>query len=195
MAFDAAGVFKVGNTTLNSSFKVTIPAYDIALPEINSSSPVIMPITVSASIIINWLERGIYVEFADGASVAEKLLFFLLEYNRYALTENKNIKNASPPYIIAYNAQNMLTRMLNHVEVREKIRKEDEVPFKRRLYKGIPHSTENKALLAQKGSSGKGKTKESTALEDLHAYDIFAPQEDEEVPGDTNVFSTIAFDS
>jgi hypothetical protein len=191
MAFDENGVFRVGKTTLDTPLQITIPAYDYELPEINSSSPIIMPMYVPLKYIINWLERGIYIDFTKKESDAEKVLYFILEYNQFAVNYNKKIKGRNgEPLKIAYNAQNMLCKMFNYSELLIKKKEAGEIPFKFNRYKGINHSEENKERMKQRIS--KAKSIENVVNNAVHAYDIFAPDIPIEIPEYEN-FKDIGF--
>jgi hypothetical protein len=65
MEFNRNGGLKVGNTLLSTPMRIRIPEYGYELPEINSSSPIPIPMYTSVANIINWLDMGINVEFID----------------------------------------------------------------------------------------------------------------------------------
>jgi hypothetical protein len=59
------GEFLVGKTKLSTLIEIRIPEYGYDLPEIHSSSPIPLPMYASVANVINWLERGINVEFCN----------------------------------------------------------------------------------------------------------------------------------
>lgn len=91
MNFNNNGDFIVGKTTLDTRFKVRVLTYEVSLPEINSYGPIATPVSVSVSTIINWLERGIILDFSN-IKEEESVYYFLLEYNKYANQINNEEK-------------------------------------------------------------------------------------------------------
>jgi hypothetical protein len=131
-----SGEFAVGNLNLSSLMKVEIPEYGHDLPEIHSSSPIIYPLAIPISIIINWLERGIGVVFVNKDEDIPRLLVFVTEYNLFASEENKRRPDTLQPLRFAYNAEDRLKRMTSKaIEFREQ-ELEEKVPFKKRIFKG-----------------------------------------------------------
>jgi hypothetical protein len=195
------GGFKVGNTTLQTPLKIRITDYGYELPEINASTPLSMPIYAKAAFIINWLERGINVEFADIKS-EERLFFFITEYNRFANEENKKIDNVENHYKLALNAQERLYKELDFKHVL-KIKKEiQSSPFEMKLYKGIPKTSPNRVDKDIKKDSLK-KSKSSKNIKavykdrpvgpgDSHAFDIFS-QNPETLLIEKDAFPDIVF--
>jgi hypothetical protein len=186
MEFSKDGKLKVGNTTFSSLFQIRIPEYGYELPEINSSSPIIMPMFNSVANIINWLERGIYVEFHDKKD-AEKIFFFIMEYNRFAEGENKKIDNIDDQYNIAANAQMRLFKIIDYKHYVEKMKADEEIPFKHNPFKGIKkHSDKEQISSSYKNPFVKRvkqgiKKKQQLNLpvpDDIFAYDLFKPSPD-----------------
>jgi hypothetical protein len=186
MDFTKDGKLKVGNTTLSSLVKITVPDYDWELPEIHSSSPITIPMYNSVSSIINWLERGINIDFCNKED-ADKVFFFVLEYNRFAEKENKKIDNIDDQYKLVYKAQEKLFRMIGYKNCVEKRKADDEIPFKHNLYKGIKRegneqvSTSYKNPFMTKNNktfTNKGKKETAPFQDGIFAYDIFGANPD-----------------
>jgi hypothetical protein len=183
MEFTKNGSFKVGNTTLQTPIQIRIPEYGYELPEIHASSPLSMPIYTAVANIINWLERGIAVEFCDSKN-AERVLFFIMEYNRFAREENKKIENAEEHYKIALNAQNILYSQINYKHDLIERSADEKVPFGSNLYKGIKKSRENDKISLyknpfmrkNKNTNEPSKKKDITPLKpgDVYAFDVFS---------------------
>ena len=80
--FDSDGNFCVGTTTIETMFKVSVLDYNAPLPEVHAVGPLVTPQNVKVAYILNWIERGLCVDF-ENKSDEEKLLYFVLEYNKY----------------------------------------------------------------------------------------------------------------
>jgi hypothetical protein len=190
MDFTESGIFKVGNTTLSTPIRIRIPEYGYELPEIHSSSPIPMPMYTKLENIINWLDRGIDIDFCGSKENLEKVFYFVLEYNRFIQEENKKITDLNDHYRPALNAQERLYRMIDYKSFVETKKAKNEVPFKKSLYKGIPHSGEGidvtqsyKNPFLKKKNKSKGPLsqvpyEEPIAPEETHAYDIFSSLRD-----------------
>jgi hypothetical protein len=198
MGFDAQGIFKVGNTTLKTLMRVRIPDYGYDLPEINASSPMIMPIMARVKYIINWLERDIRVDFVNGMKDAQKLMFFLLEYNLYAAEANKHNDDIDTQLTVAINAQSYLMRELNYQDTIGERKSAEKVPFKRSIYKKI-----NRRKLGQIPYTGKfNKPKDAKNQPipevfkpgDVFAFDIFGEVPDPQVADSSSFFRSVKFD-
>jgi hypothetical protein len=186
MEITEKGEFKVGNTKLSTPIMIRIPDYGYELPEIHSSSPIPLPMYTQVANIINWLERGIDVEFCNKRIDMERVFFFILEYNRFVKEENKKIDDIDRQYKLANIAQSRLYQRLNFDNVKEKRKADEDIPFKRKLFKnnlnknnsnGIQSSYRNPYIDKQ------NKTKENLVLEtinphDSYAYDVFTPLQD-----------------
>jgi hypothetical protein len=182
MEFTTDGEYKVGNTTSSTPIQIRIPEYGYELPEINSSSPIPIPIYTSVANIINWLDRGINVEFCDKKN-AEKVFFFILEYNRYAENENKKIDNIDEKYKVASNAQTVLFRMIDFKNYTEKKKADEEIPFKHNLFKKnknqqssqFTSSYNNPNMKRNNQINSDNKPNETLSPLEITAYDIFSP--------------------
>jgi hypothetical protein len=204
MEFTKDGGFKVGETTLKTPIKVRVPDYGYELPEIHASSPLSMPVYTPMANVINWIERGINVEFCD-AKGAEKTFFFIMEYNRFAKEENKKIESPEDQYRLVLNAQNRLYRELNfkHNENEKKV--EESVPFISSLYKGNKQtSSENNSIRSSYNNPYINKSKPSKKKQkaikerqlsptNVRAFDMFVPKPDSLLV-DPDTFVDIAFD-
>ena len=174
------GEFVVGNLKLKTPLRITIPEYGHELPEIHSSTPVISPIYASVANIINWLERGIYVEFCNKKLDAERVLFFIFEYNKFAKEENKKINDAYSRYKLALNAEEKLCNILKYTYTAEDNTHEDHNPFKKKIFKGIKKNLNNTYSSSYKNPFSKNKVKPKDKLidpVDIRAFDIFRPSE------------------
>jgi hypothetical protein len=189
MEFTKEGKLKVGNTTFSSIFQIRIPEYGQELPEIHSSSPIIMPMYNSVANIMNWLEREIYIEFCNKED-AEKVFFFIIEYNRFAVSENKKIDNIEEQYKIASKAQDRLTAILDYRHYIEKKKADEEIPFKNNLFKGIKRnkgkeqiSSSYKNPFIKRGKEGMKKKQRVSQVspDDIFAYDLFKPSPDVDI--------------
>jgi hypothetical protein len=184
MEITSDGEFKVGNTKLSTPIMIRVPDYGYELPEIHSSSPISLPMYTSVANIINWLERGIDVEFCNKRIDMERVFFFILEYNRFVKDENKNIDDIDKQYKIANVAQSRLYQRLDFNNMKEKKEADVNIPFKKNLFKkkigknrGIASSyrnpyNENKDKKQQKANTGPFNPN------DVYAYDAFAPMQD-----------------
>jgi hypothetical protein len=198
MEFTKDGTFKVGNTTLSTPIQIRIPDYGYELPEIHASSPLSMPTYISVANIINWLERGINIDFCDQNNM-ERVFFFIMEYNRFAKEENKKFDDDKDHYRLALNAQNRLFRDINYKhEINNK--KADEVsPFKVKPYKRTAnayssdyknsYSRKQKALMPE---SMKKKKVKPISPENVYAFDIFTSNPDT-LLAESDPFSDIDF--
>jgi hypothetical protein len=185
MEFTDNGLLKVGNTTLSTPIQIRIPVYGYELPEINSSSPISMPIYTSVSNIINWIERGIDVEFSD-LKDREKVFFFVLEYNRFVQKENKKIEDPDRQLRPATNAEQNLFKRIDYTSYINKKEADGMIPFKRKPFKGIIKS-ENKGQVSSSyknpgikdklfGRTMAGKKEAPVVTPDeSRAYDLFIP--------------------
>jgi hypothetical protein len=201
MEITSKGDFKVGNTTLSTPILIRIIEYGHELPEIHSSSPVSVPMYVPVAHIINWLERDIGVEFCDKKDM-ERVFFFLLEYNRFAQDTNKKIDDIEKHYKVAMKAQTNLYRALDYNNFMETKKAEEEIPFKKKLFKnssprkGIVSSYRNPFLdkkLKNKESPDQKIEREYFNPGNSFAYDMFAPVFDRTTP-ETGSFYDVELD-
>jgi hypothetical protein len=191
------GDFKVGNTKLSTPILIRIPEYGHELPEIHSSSPISLPMYAAVAHIINWLERDIGVEFCNPKDM-ERVLFFLLEYNRFAQEANKKIDDIEQQYKIVMKAQSNLYRTLdfnNYVETRKA---KEEIPWKKNLYKGSSQIKNNissykNPFMEKRTNKGQNTKQEYYNPGDSFAYDIFAPVADSVSP-EKNSFNDVELD-
>ena len=84
--FDSKGEFCVGDTTIQTTFRIKVNDYEVELPEIHAFGPTGFQ-DIRLAYIINWVERGIIVEF-ENIKEEEKATFFVIEYNKYAKQVN-----------------------------------------------------------------------------------------------------------
>lgn len=126
--------FKVGNTSFNTHFMITIPDYGEPVPECNTTAPIIYPANVALWKIVNMIERGLHVQFED-KKAPEKIYFFLTEYNRVAAEINNRSEQVLNP--IASKAEEYFRLKLNYqAAVEDKARKIEEEqtnPFAKRI--------------------------------------------------------------
>jgi hypothetical protein len=189
MEFNDKGEFKVGNTTLSTPIKIRIPEYGYELPEIHSSSPISMPIYVKVAYIINWLERGINIDFCGDKGSTERVFFFVMEYNRYVQEENKKIEDIESHYRPALNAQARLYRTIDFKNYLETKKENETIPFKVNPFKGIPSNNEagsnndNDRIYQNPLKSKNKKSKDVLKVpyekpitpDEVYAYDAFEP--------------------
>jgi hypothetical protein len=185
MEFTDNGLLKVGKTTLSTPVQIRIPVYGYELPEINSSSPIPMPMYTSVSNIINWLERGIDVEFSDNKD-REKVFFFVLEYNRFVLKENKKIEDPDKQLRPATNAEQNLFKRIDFTSYINKKEADGMIPFKRKPFKGkVKPENKGQVSTSYKNPNIKNKLfggiaagiREAAIVtpEESRAYDLFTP--------------------
>lgn len=88
--------FKLGNTTLNSLFDITIPYnYGDPVPECHSHAPIGTPFKQPLYNIINMISRGLKVQ--PTLEDSEKIYYFLVAYNKQAIEMNKSLgENVNP---------------------------------------------------------------------------------------------------
>jgi hypothetical protein len=184
MEFTSDGRFKVGDTTLKSPMRIRIPDYGHELPEIHATSPLSMPIYTSAANVVNWLERGIIVEFCNSKD-AERLFFFLMEYNRFVKEENKKIESIDGQYRLALKAQKILYSEINYKSNVDEKEINGKVPFISTHYKGIrkdvPHDDanirRNPFMRKNKKANGLNNDKEKNPVltpGSVYAFDVFS---------------------
>lgn len=89
--------FKLGDTTLDSTFFITIPEYGVPIPECNSHGPIGYPIRQPLYNIINMIERGLHVQMSN--EDAEKMFLFVNMYNKMAMETNKEAGEVLNPLI------------------------------------------------------------------------------------------------
>ena len=110
--FNSTGEFCVGDTTIQTTFRVKVNDYEVELPEIHAFGPTGFQ-DIRLAYIINWVERGIIVEF-ENIKEEEKATFFIIEYNKYA--KQVNDEEGKVVYRLALVAQNWLIRDLHWEE-------------------------------------------------------------------------------
>jgi len=105
--------FKVGNTTFESIFQMNLPYnYGDAVPECHSHCPISAFFYASIPQIINFINRGLCVNLKDDND-AEKIYFFLTEYNKQAARYNKELGEEANP--LALEAEKFFLNKLRHV--------------------------------------------------------------------------------
>lgn len=190
--FDEKNEFTVGNTKLSTPFRVTIPDYGYELTEINSSSPISIPSYFKAEYIVNWIERGLHVQFAS-VKEEEKLFFFLLEYNNYAKEYNASVGTTELPYTpvtLAY-----MSKQLKYKEVVETVEQNADNPFVRKN-RGLQTPARTTRAIEYKRSSAivdkfSKKKKAELVVESLkkpsevRMYDVFSMVEEQVLPVST----------
>ena len=126
--------FRVGNTTFNSHYFITIPDYGVQIPECHSSGPIINPICVSLTTILNFIERGLHPQFKDETK-CESIYYFLVEYNNAARKINNEAGEILNP--IAEKAEDYFLTKLNSKEAltRQRERAESNNPFTKKIIK------------------------------------------------------------
>ena len=126
--------FKVGNTTFSSHYFITIPDYGVPIPECHSTGPIINPICVSLTTILNFIERGLHPQFKDETK-CESIYYFLVEYNDAARKINNEAGEILNP--IAQKAEDYFLMKLNSKEamVRQRERAESNNPFTKKIVK------------------------------------------------------------
>jgi hypothetical protein len=171
--------FEVGNLVLSTPIKIRIPDYGYDLPEINSSSPISIPIYASVANIINWLERGISIEFCNKDVDGNRVLLFVTEYNKFASENNKNIKDVDKQHRLALNAEDRLRRMMDFSYFQKKKKTEEAIPFKKRIFKKPKNSSAVISSSYQDASVNKyfrpSRNGNINNTREVRAYDIFAP--------------------
>ena len=126
--------FKVGNTSFKSHYFITIPDYDVLIPECHSSGPIINPICVSLTTIVNFIERGLHPQFKD-ESKCESIYYFLVEYNAMAKKINAEAGEMLNP--VAQKAEEYFLLKLNYKEsvAKQKENIENANPFTKKIVK------------------------------------------------------------
>ncbi len=89
--------FRLGDTTLDSTFYITIPDYGVPIPECNSHGPIGYPIRQPLCNIINMIERGLHVQMSN--EDAEKMYLFINMYNKVAMEANKEAGEMINPVV------------------------------------------------------------------------------------------------
>ena len=200
--FDSKGEFCVGDTTIQTTFRVKVNDYEVELPEIHAFGPTGFQ-DIRLAYIINWVERGIIVEF-ENIKEEEKATFFIIEYNKYA--KQVNDEEGKVVYRLALVAQNWLIRDL-HWEERIQGAKQSDTshaikdkpkinPFKPLIHRDSSKTISKtgkytndtiRARFAQKNNAAKQVDALKKQLE-MHDFDIFSQnmQEPDEI-GATNI--------
>lgn len=105
--------FKVGNTTFDSMFQINMPFnYGEAVPECHTHCPITTFFYASVSDIVNYINRGLRVNLKDDSD-AEKIFFFLTEYNKMASKYNKDLGEEANP--LALEAEKFFLTKLKHI--------------------------------------------------------------------------------
>lgn len=188
--FDADGNFCVGTTTIETMFRVTVLDYNVPLPELHCTGPIISPQNVKVAYIINWIERGLCVEF-EKKEDEEKLLYFVLAYNKYA----KDVNDLEQKSVLklALASQKWLILDLHWTnKIDTEISKNDPTkvnPFAKRVHRNsyvAQKAVYNNDTIKAKFSKKKKENQLQDALKhqlESHDYDIFAstPQDIDEI--------------
>jgi hypothetical protein len=182
--FDNNGDFIVGNTTLETSYDVTVGDYGVPLPEVHSTSPMIYPMGVKVKTIINWIERGLHVDFVNQKD-KENVMYFVLEYNSYSKSVNeKNNKMILKP---AKRCQDTLMRSLNWNLKQEEQKAEttsknpfiSKIKFDHRAYdRSLAESSETSSTVLSRINKKKNPTKtihlDNKRPTDVKLYDMYS---------------------
>lgn len=189
--------FKIGNTDFNTRFFITVPDYGVSIPECHTSGPIIYPISVQLTDIINMIERGIHVQFED-KDAPERIYFFLKKYNEVATEANNRCGQDLNPIITT--SLEYIKLKLNFID-NSKDKEEDESnPFTKRIlttssnkYKGNRYTNES---IANRFKRNKKKTIEDKPASEHKMFEMFADStfvgEDGSLnTGDTEIFSPV----
>lgn len=125
--------FKVGDTTFDTMYSMNLPYnYGDPVPECHSHCPIGVFFYATVSQIINFINRGLIVNLEDDND-AEKIYFFLTEYNKQAAKANKELGEEANP--LALDAEQFFLKKLNHVitEIRDADELENNNPFNKRI--------------------------------------------------------------
>lgn len=195
--FDSKGNFCVGEVYIDSTFDITVADYEVALPEIHSFGPMISPQPIRVSVIINWIERGLHVEFQK-RSDEEAVLFFVMEYNKYA--KYVNDADGKVTYKLAVASERWLKMDLNwnnETRAQDKPISRQDNPFVKRVHSnsGVmmakPKVYNNESVRAKFSKTKNKKITDVLMKQSFkHDYDIFAnsPQ-DPDIPGMNSIMS------
>lgn len=105
--------FKVGDTTFESIFQINLPYnYGDPVPECHSHCPISHFFYASVARIINFINRGLIVNLKDDND-AEKIFFFLTEYNKQAAKYNRELGEEANP--LALEAEKFFLTKMKHV--------------------------------------------------------------------------------
>lgn len=171
--------FKVGNTTFNSHYFITIPDYGVSIPECHSTGPIINPICVPLTTIVNFIERGLHPQFKD-ESKCESIYYFLVEYNLAAAKINNEAGEILNP--IAQKAEDYFLMKLNYNDAmtRKRERAESNNPFTKKIVKsntdiiGSGYSNEYIANKFKKKSNKPKKFVDNRSAPEHKMFDMFS---------------------
>ena len=105
--------FKVGETTIESIYQINLPYnYGEAVPECHSHCPISTFFYASVAQIVNFINRGLIVNLKDDKD-AERIYFFLTEYNKEAAKYNKELGEEANP--LALDAEKIFFNKLKYV--------------------------------------------------------------------------------
>jgi hypothetical protein len=120
-----------------------VPDYGVDLPEINSSAPISLPSYFPAMYVVNWIERGLHIQFEE-IEEEVKLYYFLLEWNAYARATNEQAGKAELP-LTPGTLSYMAKQLKYHKGIEE--RTEDSLnPFKRDMKPNTHTATGEKSI-------------------------------------------------
>lgn len=118
--------FKIGNTSLQTMFYITIPDYGAPIPECHSHGPISIPFMQPVYNIVNMINRGLHVQ--PSLEDSEKIYLFLIEYNREARRINKEVGEEINP--VATEAEDYFFNKMKFKYGKEyKEENKDENPF------------------------------------------------------------------
>lgn len=166
--------FKLGNTSLQSMFYITIPDYGAPIPECHSHGPISTPFMQPVYNIVNMINRGLHVQ--PSLEDSEKIYLFLVEYNREARKINKEIGEEINP--IASEAEEYFFKKMKFKYGKEyKEENKDENPFVKTSSTMIRSSNVlNSTAIQNAFKLNKGKEKKHQ--EKIHKmFDIFSSPE------------------
>lgn len=189
--------FKIGNTDFNTRFFITVPDYGVSIPECHSSGPIIYPISVQLTDIINMIERGIHVQFED-KDAPERIYFFLKKYNEVAIEANNRCGQDLNPIITT--SLEYIKLKLNFIDNSKDKEEDTSNPFTKRIlttssnkYKGNRYTNES---IANRFKRNKKKNIEDKPASEHKLFEMFADStfvgEDGSLnTGDTEIFSPV----
>ena len=171
--------FKVGNTTFDSHFFITIPDYGVPIPECHTTGPIIYPVCVALTTIVNFIERGLHPQFKDERK-CESIYYFLVEYNRVANELNNKAGEILNP--LAQKAEDYFLTKLNSSEalLKQKERAESNNPFTKKIVKtnsdliGSGYTNEYIANKFKKKNNNPKKFVDNRTVAEHKMFDMFS---------------------
>ena len=158
---------KVGDTTFNTHFLVTVPDYGSPIPECNTTGPIISPANLALWKILNMIERGLHVQF-ESKTAPEKIYFFLLEYNKFAQKINNREGEVLNP-LATKSLEYFELKMNYRASMEKKASNQEFNPFVKQYTPNSGSKTitpyDNKAI------SGKFKKKKNRPIDNRGPYE------------------------